>query len=1216
MPCKPGVAGSIQKGGGVAIFVKSGIDHKILTLPKSNLEAAGMRIFGLRKTIDIINIYAPPHTPITQNELQKITDNLNENKIILGDFNSHNRLWEFHCNRNDDNSLEIINFLADNDLTILNDGTDTRHDIHTDKFTAIDLTFTNPTLGIRSNWTVHNDLIGSDHFPIITEIEFKYQFNQYTHTPKWKLDKADWDHFRTILRHKGISIENEEDINKCNETLIEAILGASNDSIPKTKQKNKKAKSVPWWNEQCAVAVFNKRKAYRKYRRYRTEYHYLRFKQLRSETRDLLDQTKKDKWIEFISILNHKTDSKTIWNMIKKINGKPFSPTNTLVVNNIRYTDSKQKAEILTNEYVKISSNQSYSREFVDLKTEHEPQIDLVFEQMTKLDNDKAYNANFSMKELKTALNSKKNTAPGADTIHYEMIKQLPEKEKFTVLKLMNKSWDEGKLPDQWKEATIIPFLKPNKDSNDPQSYRPISLTSAICKTMETMVNNRAKKILDKQISDTQSGFRNNRSTIDQLTKLESAIKAGQLNDKKVVAVFLDLKKAFDLMWRKGVILKLTEFGIKGKMLKWINDFLVDRKIRVKVEDQVSDYQKTDNGSPQGVVLSPTLFNVIMDTLRTAMNHLMIKKGIDLSQFADDSAFWKSAKGLKKALYIIQLALNVIEDWGKNWGFEISPDKTQVVIFNPKGTDTSKLRKLKLNGRILEYKREATFLGMIFDDKLTWRKHIDNLVTKCQKDLNVLRAVSGTSFGADKKTLRNLYVALILSKIEYGLQAYASASNTQIARLDAIQNAAMRIMTGAYKATSTKSLEVECNLPPIRLKCEEIALKYWARSSALRDKLPINRLTEQKAIYVTRRHKIKGKPPYVIRIQDLLQEHDMTDIKTQPPKNTDLANIRSINLRSELAKTIDKKTTSIGKSEKMTNKYIDRRYKGTTQIYTDRSKDPENNRVRCAFVIPEFNATYKFKLNDHLTVYSAELVAILMALRWANKNKLDNIVILTDSLSSVQSLNSGKSKTRQDILDQILREISLILDKKVTLNIDWCPSHCNVAGNEMADKAAKQAMDNGNVVKLLPTAKEVYPIIHSKIREKWQKEWVSHVNHRNIIDPNLTTKITQYSDNRKLDIVYTRLRLGANGLKANNMFHGMADPTCDYCQNELEDTDHYLLYCPQHHDEREILKKDIKQICNHYFSTSLLLNPPKKLATEIREAVFKYITNTGYISII
>ena len=147
-----------------------------------------------------------------------------------------------------------------------------------------------------------------------------------------------------------------------------------------------------------------------------------------------------------------------------------------------------------------------------------------------------------------------------------------------------------------------------------------------------------------------------------------------------------------------------------------------------------------------------------------------------------------------------------------------------------------------------------------------------------------------------------------------------------------------------------------------------------------------------------------------------------------------------------------------------------------------------------------------------------------MSLKWANKNNLDKIEIFTDSLSSVQSLYPGKSRSRQDILDQILREISLILNKKVDLNIDWCLLHCNVAGNEMADKAAKQAMDNGKVIKLLPTAKEVYPIIHSKIRDKWQKELDSHVNHKNTIDPNLMTRITQYSDNRKLDIIYTRLR--------------------------------------------------------------------------------------------
>ena len=1153
---------------------------------------------------------------LTETELNKITNNLENNVVILGDFNSHNRLWEHHCNKEDKTSEEIIKFMTNKNLTLLNNGAYTRHDVHANKFSAIDLTFTNPALSVRCNWTVHDNLMGSDHFPIVTEIEQKITFNDYAHVPKWKLDKADWHQFRNILKHKGITINDEADLDQCNEKIIEAILDASNETIPKTKLKNKKAKSVPWWDENCSNAVFNKVKAYRKHRRYRTEYHYLQFKRLRSETRDLIDQTKKEKWKDFISTLNHKTDSKTIWNTIRKFHGKPFTRTNTLIANNIRYTDNKQKAEILTNEYVKISSDQSYSREFINNKRENEPLIDINFEHMITLDNDKAHNSNFSMKELKTALNSKKNSAPGADTIHYEMIKQLPEKEKFTILKLMNRSWDEGKLPQQWKEATIIPLLKPNKDPSDPQSYRPISLTSAICKTMETMVNNRAKKILDNKISDTQSGFRNNRSTIDQLTRLESAIREGQLTNKNVIAVFLDLKKAFDLMWKKGVILKLSEFGIKGKMLKWINNFLENRKIRVRVEDQVSDYQETQNGSPQGVVLSPTLFNVIMDTLKTAMEKLMSKYGIDLSQFADDSAFWKSAKGIKKALFIIQLALNVIEEWGKNWGFEISPDKTQVVVFNAKFTEIQKKKKLKLNGRELEFKDEATFLGMTFDHKLTWRKHIDKLISKCQKDLNVMRAVSGTSFGADKLTLKNLYNALILSKIEYGLQAYASASKTQLARLDVIQNTAMRIITGAFKGTSSKSLEVECNLPPLKLKREETTLKYWARSSALREKLPVNNMIGYKTVHDYRKHKLKNRPPYSIRIRELLEEYGMEAIKTQPPSHTQLANVKSINPRSELSKIIDKKTSNIGQTEKITNKYIARRYSTAIQIYTDGSKDPENNRVGCAFVIPEFNAKYKFKLDGNLTVYTSELLAILMALRWAKKNKLEKFVILTDSLSSVQSINSEKSRTRQDILDQIIREIGKILDLGRDINIDWCPSHCNVAGNEMADIAAKQAMDTGVELELLPTAKEVYPIIKSKLRDKWQSEWAGHVNHRQMIDPKLQPKIIQYSKNRKLDVIYTRLRLGANGLKANNTLYTLADPMCDFCINEIEDTDHYLLYCPQHHDERERLKQNIRKICKHYFSTSLLLNPPAKIAAEIREELFAYIINTEYDKII
>ena len=94
-------------------------------------------------------------------------------------------------------------------------------------------------------------------------------------------------------------------------------------------------------------------------------------------------------------------------------------------------------------------------------------------------------------------------------------------------------------------------------------------------------------------------------------------------------------------MWRKGVLQKLSKFGIKGNMLDWIQNFLLDRKINVKIGTSTSDYQELENGSPQGSVISPTLFNAIMQTLKDALNKLMTELGIDLSQFADDSAIWK-----------------------------------------------------------------------------------------------------------------------------------------------------------------------------------------------------------------------------------------------------------------------------------------------------------------------------------------------------------------------------------------------------------------------------------------------------------------------------------------------------------------------------------------------------------------------------------------------
>ena len=111
---------------------------------------------------------------------------------------------------------------------------------------------------------------------------------------------------------------------------------------------------------------------------------------------------------------------------------------------------------------------------------------------------------------------------------------------------------------------------------------------------------------------------------------------------------------------------------------------------------------------------------------------------------------------------------------------------------------------------------------------------------------------------------------------------------------------------------------------------------------------------------------------------------------------------------------------------------------------------------------------------------------------------------------------------------------------------------------------AKEAANSGHALLIKPYTQEIYSVIKAKIRAKLEKKWSSNRGFRHTLDPGLSTKRTQYSDVRRLDVAYNRFRLGANGLNENNLFHIQADPMCPHCINELESTQHFLPECPQH----------------------------------------------------
>jgi hypothetical protein len=171
-----------------------------------------------------------------------------------------------------------------------------------------------------------------------------------------------------------------------------------------------------------------------------------------------------------------------------------------------------------------------------------------------------------------------------------------------------------GYIPEAWKHAVVTPILKPGKPPERTDSYRPISLTSCLAKIQEKMINNRLKWYLDKNayLPKHQTGFRRGCTTTDNLIQLEEAISNGFNTSHSTTAVFLDLAKAYDDTWLTGLLYKVTKFNIRGVMLNWLSNYLTNRTVNVKIEDSLSTTRTINKGVPQGCVLSPILFNIMM----------------------------------------------------------------------------------------------------------------------------------------------------------------------------------------------------------------------------------------------------------------------------------------------------------------------------------------------------------------------------------------------------------------------------------------------------------------------------------------------------------------------------------------------------------------------------------------------------------------------------
>ena len=657
------------------------------------------------------------------------------------------------------------------------------------------------------------------------------------------------------------------------------------------------------------------------------------------------------------------------------------------------------------------------------------------------------------------------------------------------------------------------------------------------------------------------------------------------------LAIAIDFSKAFDLVWRDGLIIKMLSLGIKGNILKWIENFLTKRENIIKIHNNNSCPYSLDNGIPQGSSLSPTLFLIMINDFPSLSTHT------SQAIFADDVNIWRSGTNLQQITYHLQDDLQKIETWCSSWGFVLNPDKITGTLFtNKNSTDPI---TLKIKDKTINIKNKFKFLGLTFDNKLTWKHHIDELETKSKQTLNIMKSLHGQTWGMSNKTLLTVYKALIRSKLDYASFVYMEASCSNLKRLDSIQYKALSIVLGAAKGTSLASLLAETKETSLNLRRQSILLKYLLN---LKSK-PMNMTNETLQDKPYPNLNLKYKSSHKLLIEDFLKEINIAVKLTD--KVTDIYyspwNKQLVNIFTDLQYPDGSVITDIPNDnfiEILTNKF----YPGHTQIFVDASK---SHKATAAIHIPHLAINMIFQLPTLFSIFATEAVALLKALELTEELKLNKTIIFSDNkslLSHIKNPNNPfyKKNPRPLLIKQLREKI------KPGCIIYWIPGHSHITNHIITDNLTK--LDSKNLIYNDPyiELEEILPLVDKKYKKIWQNEWIhmrgateySNIHHTNTLNQTENNFLL----NRKYEIITNRLRLGNNNC-LNYYLHkiGKSDtPLCDLCKVD-ENTKHFLTECTKHkslHDEIKQLSK-YKDLSTNLFK--ILSN------SELLIAISKYI---------
>jgi len=810
-------------GGGVVVIVRDSIANSVIVGLDDSKENVGIRVETKDICFNLVSLYSPAKT-LNFEAIKKYSE-LGPELFLLGDLNSKTPV--VGCNSLDENGKVLEHILSELELTVINDLTPTYYSHSNEKYSEIlDIMLCTSQVANRiSKFEVlTEEKMGSDHAPVMCTLRLEKSFKHdlTSNINRFNFTKADWNKYGHILDEMIGELDLGEcsDIDNIHEHFSNLIIKAADSSIPKfakTTQKSYPSHILELIKARRASRKNKKGKSLEVCRVLNTEYN-----RLTGLIKKSIKEYTERRWSNFLDKLGpYPASSGTFWRIINRARTQKKSSTiPTLIVDGRAYSTDEDKANLFADVLGETFTENGASTDFDSIIYSY------VEDFVAKFDFSDDQFAKITFSELSEILkNLKVDSSPGEDGVQNRFLKNLSSRGMDLLLKLVNMSLIEG-LPSAWKAAVITMIPKKDIKSTNHADYRPISLLSCVGKVAERVVKNRLYAFLEnnKLIIQEQSGFRNKRGTSDNLLFMTQKIQECLNRYKKVCGIFFDISKAFDKVWHAGLIYKLIYLGVPVYIIRFIRNFLSDRFFKVKVNDTFSRSHPITCSVPQGSVLGPLLFLVFIGDIP-----LSNSKSVSYSAlFADDlsSIFFFNKPG--KIIHLMKAYLASLVEWLFKWRLKMNASKCCYTIFS-KGGRGNLVLDLRLNGESIPYNPNPIFLGITFDERLTFNVHFENLRVRALKRLNIIKIFSHKSWHLNRATLTNIYRALIGSIFDYSFFSIACVSETKLNRVQTVQNRAIRCIYRLKWDSPSGSLFQISGLLPLKVRFLQLGARYLAK---------------------------------------------------------------------------------------------------------------------------------------------------------------------------------------------------------------------------------------------------------------------------------------------------------------------------------------------------------------------------------------------------